>query len=140
MITAIDTNVLVALWDRSDALNSAAQAALDSAQDSGKLVISGVVFAELLGFPRRTELFIEKFLIDTGISVEWLLSESTWRATGRAFQAYSMRRRRHGLSGARRLIADFVIGAHAAQKGYRLLTLDERTYRVAFPKLVIVAI
>ena len=57
MISAIDTNVLVALWDRDDTLNSAAQAALDTAFARGKLVISGAVFAELLAFPRRTESF-----------------------------------------------------------------------------------
>ena len=49
MITALDTNVLVALWDRDDGLNSTAQAALDTAFARGKLVISGAVFAELLG-------------------------------------------------------------------------------------------
>ncbi|HEY0348753.1 MAG TPA: PIN domain-containing protein, partial [Pyrinomonadaceae bacterium] len=65
MITAIDTNVLVALWDRDDALNSIAQTALDSALARGRLVISGVVFAELLAFRRRTEGFIDQFLSDT---------------------------------------------------------------------------
>jgi predicted nucleic acid-binding protein len=34
-------------------------------------------------------------------------------------------------------MADFMIGAHAETRGYRLLTLDERVYRAAFPKLVI---
>jgi predicted nucleic acid-binding protein len=60
MITAVDTNVLVALWDRDDALNSTAQAALDAAFARGKLVIGGAVFAELLALPRRTEAFISK--------------------------------------------------------------------------------
>jgi len=30
-----------------------------------------------------------------------------------------------------------MIGAHAETRGYRLLTLDERVYQAAFPKLVI---
>jgi predicted nucleic acid-binding protein len=33
-----------------------------------------------------------------------------------------------------------VIGAHAMQKGYRLLTLDDRLYQAAFPDLEIVKI
>ena len=86
MITAIDTNVLVALWDRDDTLNSAAQAALDAAFTRGKLVISGAVFAELLAFPRRTEAFLDQFLTDTGIAVDWGTDESIWRVTGKAFQ------------------------------------------------------
>ncbi len=54
MTTAIDTNVLVALWDKDDALNSAAQTALDAAFAQGKMVINGAVFAELLAFPRNS--------------------------------------------------------------------------------------
>lgn len=44
MITAIDTNILIALWDSKDALNVQAQNALDSVSDSGNLVVSGMFF------------------------------------------------------------------------------------------------
>jgi len=138
MITAVDTNVLVALWDRDDALNSTAQAALDAAFARGKLVISGAVFAELLALPRRTEAFIEKFLRETDISVEWITDEAMWRVAGRAFQAYSNRRRKQRSSEPRRLLADFLIGAHAVENGFALLTLDDGLYRAVFPKLRIV--
>lgn len=140
MITAIDTNVVVALWDRDDALNSIAQTALDSAQSRGKLVINGVVFAELLAFPRRTETFINEFLADTGIAVDWLTNEAMWRAAGRAFQGYAKRRQRQNSRSPRRLLADFLIGAHAFEKSYPLLTLDDGIYRAAYPKLTIVRI
>jgi hypothetical protein len=40
MTTAIDTNVLVALWDKDDALNSVAQAALDAAFAQGKILLT----------------------------------------------------------------------------------------------------
>ena len=138
MITALDTNVLVALWDRDDAWNSAAEAVLKSAQSRGKLVISGVVFAELLAFPRRKEKFIDRFLGDTDIGVEWTIQESMWRLAGVAYQAYAVRRRRQDSSSPRRLLADFLIGAHALEKGYPLLTFDDRIYRAAFPKLTLV--
>jgi predicted nucleic acid-binding protein len=57
-----------------------------------------------------------------------------------AFQAYAARRRRHGEAGPRRTLADFVIGAHALQNGFRLLTLDDRIYRAAFPTLKIASL
>lgn len=114
MITAVDTNVLVALWDRDDALNSTAQAALDAAFARGKLVISGAVFAELLALPRRTEAFIEVFLRETGIGVDWITNEAVWRVAGRAFQAYANRRRKQRSGEPRRLLADFLIGARTA--------------------------
>jgi predicted nucleic acid-binding protein len=46
MTTVIDSNVFVALWDPVDALNRAAQSALDSALDRGRLVVPAPVFAE----------------------------------------------------------------------------------------------
>ena len=140
MITAVDTNVLVALWDRDDALNSTAQAALDAAFARGKLIISGAVFAELLALPRRTEAFIEEFLGETGIGVDWIIDEAMWRLAGRAFQAYANRRRKQKSAEPRRLLADFLIGAHAFENGFPLLTLDDGIYRAAFPKLRIVKV
>ena len=137
MITAIDTNVLVGLWDRDDTLNREAQNALDTAVASGRLVICGAVFAELLAFPRRTETFLNKFLEDTGIIVDWTTNETIWRAAGRAFQDYAKRRRRGTGNPPRRILADFLIGAHAVEKGYTLLTLDARIYKAAFPRLKI---
>ena len=137
MTTAIDTNVVIALWDRDPSINSAAQKALETAFHRGGLVIAPPVLAELLAAPGRTEAFVDAFLQDTSIAVEWDLNEVVWRAAGRAFQRYVERRRKQRDSGPRRILADFIIGAHAETRGYRLLTLDERVYRGAFPKLVI---
>jgi predicted nucleic acid-binding protein len=140
MITSVDTNILVGLWDRDDALNSAALAALDAAFARGKLVISGAVFAELLAFPQRTEEFLDGFLSDTEIAVDWASDESVWRVAGMAFQQYAARRRKQKADGPRRILADFYIGAHALENGYSLLTLDDRIYRRAFPRLKIVKV
>ena len=137
MITALDTNVLVALWDDDDALNSAALAALDNAFERGGLVISGVVFAELMAFPGRTEKFLDKFLADTQVSVDWAMTEAICRTAGHAFKSYADRRRKQLADGPRRIIADFLIGAHAFENGYGLLTLDYRNFHTSFPKLTI---
>lgn len=140
MTTAVDTNVFVALWDRDNALNSAAQSALDAALGRGSLMISAPVFAELMACPGRDERFLDAFFQDTGITIEWDLDETVWRAAGRGFQAYAARRRKQGQSGPRRILADFLVGAHALEKGYGLLTLDDRLYRAAFPGLRIVRV
>jgi predicted nucleic acid-binding protein len=140
MNTAIDTNVIVALWDRDNTLNTVAQQALEVALSRGQLVIAAPVFAELLACPGRNEPFLTAFFSDTGITVEWILDEAIWRAAGLAFQAYAARRRKQRDSGPRRILADFLIGAHAFQKKYHLLTLDDRIYRTAFPSLKIVPV
>ncbi|MGA2219164.1 MAG: PIN domain-containing protein [Terracidiphilus sp.] len=137
MTTAIDTNVVVALWDKDPALSAAAQTALERAFHRGRLVASAPVFAELMAAPGRTEPFVNSFFADTGIVVDWELNEDIWRSAGRAFRAYAARRRRQGQLGARRILADFLIGAHASTHGFRLLTLDERLYCAAFPSLTI---
>ena len=135
MTTAIDTNIISALWNDDDVLNRKAQGSLDSASSAGKLVISGVVYAELLAAPGRTDGFLDKFCEETGIGVEWELSELVWKAAGHAYQNYATRRKRQTDQAPRRILADFLIGAHALVNGYRLLTLDAGTYRLSFPKL-----
>ena len=140
MTTAIDTNVLVALWDKDEAVNSAAQAALDAALRRGRLVIPAPVFAELMACPGRSEAFLDAFLRDTEISVDWNLDEAVWRTAGLAFQNYAARRRKQRDYGPRRILADFLIGAYALERRYHLLTLDDRLYRASFPRLDIVGV
>jgi len=141
MTAAIDTNIISALWDLDPTISGAAQTALDTALRRGRLVISAPVFGELMAAPGRDEAFLNKFLQNTGIAVEWNLEEAIWRSAGRAFQAYAARRRKQRSSGSpRRILADFVIGAHAFQRGYHLLTLDDRHYSAAFPGLAILTV
>jgi predicted nucleic acid-binding protein len=137
MTTAIDSNVVVALWDQDPILSLAAQTALEAAFNRGSLVVSAPVFAELMAAPGRTETFVSSFLEETGIAIDWDLGEAVWRTAGRAFQGYVERRRKQRDSGSRRILADFLIGAHAQTRSYRLLTLDERLYKAAFPTLTI---
>ena len=83
---------------------------------------------------------MDKFLQETGIDVEWETDESIWRVAGRAFQTYAKRRRRQSAEGPRRILADFLIGAHALENGYGLLTLDDGIYHAAFPGLRIIRV
>jgi len=71
MTTAIDTNVVIALWDTDTALSLAAEKALEAAFRRGTLVIAAPVFAELVAAPGRTEGFVDRFLDETGIAVDW---------------------------------------------------------------------
>src|SRR6184192_443997 len=137
MTTAVDTNVVIALWDKDSALSLAAQTALDTAFNRGTLVAAAPVFAELIAAPGRSEAFVNSFFEETGIGLDGELPGQVWRLAGRAFQAYAERRRKQRDAGARRILADFLIGAHAASNGCRLLTLDDRLYRAAFPTLAI---
>jgi predicted nucleic acid-binding protein len=109
---------------------------LEAAFEKGNLVIVGAAYAELLAAPGRTEEFLDLFCEETRIKVQWGLPEEVWRAAGLAFQGYSARRKKQKGTESRRILANFLIGAHAAVNGYRLLTLDAGLYRASFPKLV----
>lgn len=140
MITALDTNILVSLWNDDESLNLAAKAAMRAALEHGSLVIAAPVFSELLASPSKDEAFLDEFLAETDILVDWNLDETIWRIAGRAFLAYAARKRRQRESGPRRILADFLIGAHAFQNGFSLLTLDERFFRAAYPRLTLAKI
>jgi predicted nucleic acid-binding protein len=70
MITAVDTNVIVALWDRDSGTDTMAQAALERASSQGTLVLSAPVFAELLACPYRDERFLHQFCAGTDITID----------------------------------------------------------------------
>ncbi len=72
--------------------------------------------------------------------IDWTTDESIWRVAGKAFERYANRRHKQKAGSPRRILADFLIGAHALEEGYSLLTLDEGIYRAAFPKLQIVKV
>ena len=101
----------------------------------GSLVISPFVFAELLAYPRATKAYVHRFLEATGVVIDYKLEEKVWNEAGLRFARYSTRRRQATGDGPRRLLADYLIGAHALVQAERLLTLDPKVYRQDFPEL-----
>ncbi len=140
MISAVDTNVIVALWDADERGHLTVLDLLDDAASRGGIVICGAVFGELLACPGRTEEFVNAFLDGVEIVVDWSSTEAVWRTAGSAFQKHAARRRRGRSGDPRRILTDFYIGAHALENGYSLLTLDDGIYRAAFPKLRIISV
>jgi len=137
MRTAIDTNVLSALWS-AEPLATRIVAELAEAHAQGGLVVCAPVFAELLAHPKATQNFVEDFLAEMGIVVDFNLEESVWRQAAKSFAAYAQRRRRSAGDAPKRLLVDFIIASHALFRADRLMTLDSRRYRQDFPKLRIV--
>ena len=134
MRTALDTNVISALWSR-EPLAERMSVLLGQAQGAGALVVSGPVYAELLAHPLAEEAFVRQFLSDTHIRVDFELDEGVWRKAGQGFSAYAKRRRSSGGGEPRRLLVDFLVGAHAELRAERLLTLDASRYTQDFPDL-----
>ena len=136
MKTAVDTNVFSALWS-SEPGASEMIARLGQARSQGGVVVCGAVYAELLAHPKASAVFVDDFLLQTGVAVEFDLDEKIWRDVARAYAAYAQRRRRSGSTQAKRLLVDFLIGAHATHRADRLLTLDASRYAKDFPRLTL---
>lgn len=131
MITAIDTNVLSDVLSSSSDFGERAQAHLKAQARRGGLVTSVVVFAELLGMFRDAGRLRAK-LRELGVSVQ-PLDEETAALAGLAWRAY---RERGG--GRERMLADFLIGAHASVNAGRLLTRDRGYFRTYFGDLELI--
>ncbi len=97
--------------------------------------------ASLLGLaahPLVSPGFVDKFLAETGIVVEFILNEPIWRQAAKGFLTHAQRRRRSGGDSPKRLLVDFVVASHALLQADRLMTLDANRYSQDFPKLRIV--
>ena len=136
-MVSIDTNVLISLLNHEEDLSERAFLAIENARRSSKLVVCGPVFAELLGLPARTQAILDEFFTKGGIEIDWRFEEAIWRAAGIAFQSYVVRRLTDKREFPRRILTDFLVGAHTAIRGYTLLTVDKRLYEVSFPGISI---
>lgn len=137
MRTALDTNILSALWS-SEPRAAAIPAQLTEARLHGGLVICAPVYVELLAYPSATPRFVDDFLADTSIAVDFNVDEAIWREAARGFVSYAERRRRSGGGSPKRLLVDFLIASHAWLRADRLMTLDASRYQQDFPELRLV--
>lgn len=134
MKTALDSNILSAFWSNEPSA-ARIEAELSKARALGAIVICAPVYCELRAHPLVPRDFVDKFLGETGISIEFDLDESTWRKAADGFVAYAQRRRRSGGKSPKRLLTDFIVAAHALVSCDRLFTLDPTRYQQDFPQL-----
>lgn len=132
MPTLVDTNVLIDLFDTGSPWEDWSTRAIERMRSEGPIVINQIVYAEMAaGFALETD--VESALSPSRFVREDLPWEAAF-AAGHAFVAY-----RRGGGPKRSPLPDFYIGAHAAIRGYQLLTRDMGRYRAYFPLLRIVS-
>jgi len=128
VITAVDTNVLVDLFVEDPAHEPQSRARLAEAYERGTIVVCDIVYAELA--PRFVDrAALDRALITIGAGVSPIDTAIAWEA-GTRWGRY----RRAG-GPRQRILADFLIGAHAAVTADALLTRDHGFYSSYFPEL-----
>lgn len=137
MKSAIDTNIISALWSREPASEGIADLLFEARQE-GHLVICAPVYAELMAYPGANKAFVTQFLAVTQVAVDTDLGLDVWEVAGGAYSAYAERRRKDTAGQPKRLLVDFIVGAHALIKADRLLTLDSKRYRSSYTDLILI--
>jgi predicted nucleic acid-binding protein len=136
MRTAVDTSVFSALWSGEPSA-SAMSLLLGGCRNAGGLVICGAVYAELLAHPKSSHTFVDRFLADTDVQIDFDLGEIIWRDIARSFAKYAQRRRDSNGTAIKRLLADFIVAGHASGRADRLITLDPSRYQLDYPSLTL---
>jgi predicted nucleic acid-binding protein len=128
----VDTNVLLDVVTTDPHWAEWSQRQLEVLALQDRLVINGVIYAELApAFLRIEEL--DAALAVSGIEIVDIPRAALYLA-GRTFTIY--RKRRGTKTG---VLPDFFIGAHSAVAAIPLITRDTTRYRVYFPTVELIA-
>lgn len=128
----VDSNILIDIATDDTVWGDWSGRALAQAGQGARLVINPLIYAEVSVTHTRIET-LDALLPEAVFAREPL----PWAAgflAGKAFLSY---RRRGGARSSP--LPDFYIGAHAAVRGYRLLTRDRGRYESYFPRVELIA-
>lgn len=128
MTSALDTSVLVDVLGGDPRFAESSRRAISEAARAGALIASPVVVAELR-HAYRTDSEILELLSDLGIHVVSLELED-------GLLAGAVHRKYRASGGTRgRVLADFLIAAHALNRADRLVARDRGFFREHFARL-----
>lgn len=132
MATLVDTNVLIDIAVRDPLWLQWSRRRVEAARRESVILINQIIYSE---FSLRYETIDD---VDNAIPEDEFRRESLpWEAAFAASRAFALYRRSGGQR--EKVLPDFLIGAHAAVRGYAILTRDPGGYRTYFPDLEIIA-
>lgn len=128
----VDSNVIMDVASDDPRWGAWSVEMLRTLAEQAPLLINPIIFAEISVGYERIEL-VNALVPRDFFGCEGIPDEAAFLAA-KVFRIYRSR------GGTRTTpLPDFFIGAHAAVRGYRLLTRDRGRYRTYFPKLELIA-
>ena len=131
MTTAIDSMVLIDLFQQEPRWSPRAATAIDRAIRAGRVIACDIVWAEVAGRFTSDDVLAATM---AELSVEFDgITETAATSAGRLWRRF----RASGGGRRDRIVPDFMIGAHALERADALLTRDRGFYRRYFKGLEI---
>jgi hypothetical protein len=128
MRTAVDANIILDILTGSPEDIQTAESAMVAAKEAGQTIISAVAYAEVVA-QFKSKVRADDFFALLSCRVESIDQDAAFLA-GQFFDQY---KRRGGKRN--RILADFLIAAHAQLNADRILTRDTRFFGPNFPRL-----
>lgn len=130
MITAVDTSVLIDVFGADPRFGEASANALRLCLNGGAVVACDVVWSETRAAFTNDDAFL-RAMKTSGVGFSPVTQEAASLAGG------TWKKYRTSGGQRNRVIADFLIGAHAAAQCDRLLTRDRGYYMKYFGRVVV---